>query len=314
MTTVTRILERGFDAIKQAPAPSPARPWITVLALAVFLLGIGPVSGADPAVITKLMADSETGDPEALFKLGKAYASGDGVERDDAKAFGYYQKSAGAGHPKAQNNLGRMYLNGWGVKRDEQEAIKWFRLSAAQGAVLAQYTLGCMLADGTGMPKNLSEAMDWMKKAALQGYADAQFRLGQLYEFGGEGVTQDYREAARWFAMAAAQNHAGADRGLRAIYLLDTADRISHPHAADILLRWTSDTDGAQQILVKGEGQTIGISQFMHDWGIKLLQIDVGFRFAIDGDHLARIIPRLDPQCVLGLGFLNGCGHGVGFG
>ena len=86
---------------------------------------VNPVTtfAADPAALEKLKSDSDRGDPAALFALGKAYATGDGVAHDDAKAFECYRKSAELGNAKAQHNLGGMYLNGLAVKKDEQEAL-----------------------------------------------------------------------------------------------------------------------------------------------------------------------------------------------
>ena len=41
-------------------------------------------------------------------------------------------------------NLGRIYASGSGVVRDDAAAVRWFSLSAEQGFAAAQYGLGVM--------------------------------------------------------------------------------------------------------------------------------------------------------------------------
>jgi TPR repeat protein len=203
------------------------------ISILLLSLHIQAVRGAelDSVLIEKLQSESASGDPTALFELGKAYASGNGVVRDERKAFDCYRKSAELGNAKAQNNLGRIYFNGWGVEKDEGEAIRWFRRSAEQGASLAQYTLGCMLADGKGAPKDIAGAVHWFKKSADQGYADAQFRLGHLYETGAEGLPANAHEASKWFAKAATQNHPGAANNLGVMHEYGNAVELSKTEA-----------------------------------------------------------------------------------
>ena len=199
---------------------------------------VNPVTtfAADPAALEKLKSDSDRGDPAALFALGKAYATGDGVAHDDAKAFECYRKSAELGNAKAQHNLGGMYLNGLAVKKDEQEALRWYRKAAEQGAVLSQYALGCLLSEGKSTTPNAPEAAGWLRKAAEQGSVEAQFRLGQLYYHGAGGFKVDRSEAAKWLSVAAAQKHAGAANTLGVMYEEGEAVTRSLPEAYRLFL------------------------------------------------------------------------------
>jgi FOG: TPR repeat, SEL1 subfamily len=73
---------------------------------------------------TALQYDAAGGDPMAEWKLGRMYADGDGVARDDVRAFEYFSRIANAhandspSAPQAQIvanafvALGRYYLNG----------------------------------------------------------------------------------------------------------------------------------------------------------------------------------------------------------
>jgi len=75
---------------------------------------------------------AEQGDAEAQFQLGKMYANGDGVARDDAEAVKWYRKAAEQGDAGAQFVLGEMYTKGQGVPRNNTEAAKWFKKSNEQ--------------------------------------------------------------------------------------------------------------------------------------------------------------------------------------
>ena len=55
------------------------------------------------------------------------------------KDFCQYQKAAESGHIEAQNNLGYCYQNGIGVEKNEVKAFEWYEKSAKQGDSNAQY-------------------------------------------------------------------------------------------------------------------------------------------------------------------------------
>lgn len=82
----------------------------------------------------KLLApEADKGDPDAMYILGKIYASGSGVEKDIGKAAGYFQKAAELGHAEAQQSLGSALMLGDGIDQDMIEALKWFIISARNG-------------------------------------------------------------------------------------------------------------------------------------------------------------------------------------
>ena len=57
------------------------------------------------------------GEAAAQFKLGKMYATGDGLTENDAEAVSWYRKAAEQGHVDGQNSLAVMYSRGEGVPR-----------------------------------------------------------------------------------------------------------------------------------------------------------------------------------------------------
>ena len=135
----------------------------------VFRLVVGAVS------LMPLLSCSETdrlrigaylGDSRAQSKLGRAYAIGEGVSRDDALAAEWYRKAAEQGNSRAQFRLGFMYDVGDGVPEDNEQAVEWYRKAAEQGLAKAQLMLGVMYKTGEGVPKDLVQAHKWMNLAA----------------------------------------------------------------------------------------------------------------------------------------------------
>ncbi len=65
---------------------------------------------------------AQLGDVEAMKRLGQHYASGLGVQQDDALAVEWLRKAADAGSEDAVFSLSAMYLGGWGVTQDAFKA------------------------------------------------------------------------------------------------------------------------------------------------------------------------------------------------
>jgi TPR repeat protein len=150
------------------------------------------------------------GDAVAQFNLGLMYATGQGVQQDNAAAALWFRKAAEQGYAPAQSNLGTVYLYGRGVTQDDTEAVAWFRKAADQRDAIAEFLLGNQYANGKGLPQDYSEAMIWFQRAAEQGHPVAKLFLGVMYAEG-RGVPQDYIRAHMWFSLAAAQGEQRAD-------------------------------------------------------------------------------------------------------
>jgi len=97
-----------------------------------------------------------------------------GAGRDAAALLPETRAAAQQGDAAAQYNLGRMYANGWNVARDDAQAAAWLRKAAEQGFALAQNGLGLMYAQGRGVGKDDAQAVFWYRQAAAQGLAEAQ--------------------------------------------------------------------------------------------------------------------------------------------
>ena len=155
----------------------------------------------------KYVADE--GDAEDEYYLGNCYYNGEGVEKDEVKAFEWYKKAAEQGHISAQYNVGVCYDNGEGVEKDKRKAFGWYERAAEQGHVEAQYNLGVCYEYGRGVEKDKRKAFGWYERAAEQGLAEAQYNLGVCYEYG-RGVEKDENKAFEWYEKAAEQGHVEA--------------------------------------------------------------------------------------------------------
>lgn len=76
--------------------------------------------------VPKLKAAADKGNKKALYRLGRCYEKGRGVQKDLNMAFGLYTKGAAQNHAKSQYALGRCYLRGKGVQADKAQAKQWF--------------------------------------------------------------------------------------------------------------------------------------------------------------------------------------------
>jgi len=75
--------------------------------------------------------------------LGQDGAAPIGAKGQDS--FEQLQELAEQGDLRAQNKLGRAYATGVGVQRNDGEALRWVRAAAEHGLAVAQYNLVCFM-------------------------------------------------------------------------------------------------------------------------------------------------------------------------
>jgi len=153
--------------------------------------GVRPSASEQAKALTALQCAAEQGQPIARWKLGRMYADGDGVPRDDLRAFSYFSEIANT-HP------------------DEVPGTPQARFVANAFVALGRYYL-------TGIP-NSQVIADPARARDLFGYAasyfgdaDAQYELGRLYLTDAPG---DPHQAARWFLLAATKGQCRAEATL----------------------------------------------------------------------------------------------------
>jgi TPR repeat protein len=83
--------------------------------------------------IERMLFYANRGNIQAQFDLAMAYAKGEGVKRDESKAFYWFHKSARGGHTLAKYYMGISFLEGRGVRRDIHLARYWFKQAINDG-------------------------------------------------------------------------------------------------------------------------------------------------------------------------------------
>jgi hypothetical protein len=88
------------------------------------------------AALEQLKPLAEVGNSDAQMLMGKMYANGKGVLKDDVQAAAWYWKAASAGNIEAQLALSGAYADGKGVPRSDDIANFWqWKVADALAAV-----------------------------------------------------------------------------------------------------------------------------------------------------------------------------------
>jgi hypothetical protein len=157
------------------------------------------------------------GVPGAMWKLGRMYADGDGVDQNKLRAFEYFRELTKShaydppGTPQARFvsnafvTLGHFYLEGIpnsSVKPDPAVAREMFRYAASYfGDPEAQYILGRIYLSGEGIGRDPVQASRWFALAANKGQRSAQAMLGSML-FKGDGISRQAALGLFWLTLA----------------------------------------------------------------------------------------------------------------
>lgn len=158
---------------------------------------------------------ADEGDATAYYYLGKMYAQGLGVEKDEQRAVEYYQKAEKAYNIDAAYELAEMLLAEAKDKNDErfQTGLKYLKRAAYAGQANALNQLGEMYEQGNNVTKDYKSAFGFYLMGALKGDAKSQFNVARLY-FAGKGAPQDYENGLKWMSRAARQGYVLAQKEL----------------------------------------------------------------------------------------------------
>ena len=214
------LADQGF-AFDGAPvAPDTAIPVVSAQPGAAALKKV--ISPSSPDAPLPYAAE---GDPVAQWKLGRMYADGNGVIRDDLRAFEYFGRIANAhaeDSPSAPQAaivanafvaLGRYYLNGIPnskIKSDPERAREMFSYAASYfGNADAQYDLARLYLKGvSGSRDDFRYGARWLGLAAQKGQHQAQALLGQML-FNGDQLPRQAARGLMWLTLA--RDSAGPD-------------------------------------------------------------------------------------------------------
>jgi len=201
--------------------------------------------GNTKQAVAELEFAARQGVPGAIWKLGRMYADGDGVDVNKARAFEYFRHLANRhgddsqGTPEARFvanafvSLGQYYLDGVpdAVEVDPRVAFEMFRYAAAVYAdPVAQYNLGRLYFLGNGAPKDAMQAARWLRLSALKGEYRAQALLGSML-FKGEDVPRQAAQGLFWLIVAKDSATAPDDHWITEAYAQAFAQATDNEHA-----------------------------------------------------------------------------------
>jgi len=95
-----------------------------------------PIADIDTITLESNIKERIARDPQLVYRLGKLYETGTGVQRNDRIAFRLYEYAAVNGFADAQYSLGLMYADERcpvNVDDAQQLAMYWLELAARQG-------------------------------------------------------------------------------------------------------------------------------------------------------------------------------------
>lgn len=152
--------------------------------------------GDTVASIPALRYAAERGQAPAQWRLGRMYAAGEGVAKDDVQAYQFFLRIVREFNEDQANPrdtpfissafvaVGVYSLEGIpnsNVRRDAARAQQMFHYAATTfGDPNAQYSLARMFLDGNGVKKNARQAVAWLGYAAAKNHVEAQAVLGNV--------------------------------------------------------------------------------------------------------------------------------------
>lgn len=156
-----------------------------------------------PSSTYVLRASAEKGDIDAMYRMAARLKNGDGVDKDEAKAFEYFQKAFDGGLKQAAFDLGQCYKEGIGTKMDLTKAVEMFKIGVKNGDVQSMLQLGLCHFYGIGVPRNEIEACKLFKQASDEKYqfGDAESMYGTCLEEG-KGCKADMQKALEMYRRA----------------------------------------------------------------------------------------------------------------
>lgn len=121
------------------------------------------------------------GNTDAIVILGMLAA-----HSDPELAVAFFKCASVGGNKYALLYLGQRYFTGNGIEKDDVKAFHCFERSAHQGLTEAAYRVGCMYLDGIGVNVHPSMGLAWLFRAANGGNHDAVNKIWQYYRSVGD--------------------------------------------------------------------------------------------------------------------------------
>jgi TPR repeat protein len=236
----TRKLEQHMSAVVASTIASPARRWMTGIAILVLLVGIyggfryaswyGDRRSQLEADAKREQTERQASEKRAANERARQQAEWQAVEkriaeeqaRLEAEAkrkteLSAEEKARRTEEARREFQEGERYYYGRDVPQDYAKAHGFYEKAAAAGHTLSMVTLGWLYKQGIGVAQDYRRAREWFEKASAAGNGNGMCRLGELYE-GGLGVAQDYGVAREWYEKAAGTGDSDAMVNLGWLY------------------------------------------------------------------------------------------------
>jgi TPR repeat protein len=141
-----------------------------------------------------LRSAAQKNDSCAQHVLGKLYAEGVGVEKNESLALEYFEKAV-----TSNTACAHAYFAEYFLKRGEYAAAReWFEKAAQQKEKEAMVQLGFLHRKGQGTNPDLKLSSDWFEKAARQGDLRGKYEWAKNQKLGGDdsGALRIFTEIA----------------------------------------------------------------------------------------------------------------------
>ena len=141
---------------------------------------------------------------EISVQQGLRYLMGNGVQRDETKAYEIFLKCAESGVAEAMMLMSGYYTR----KLDYAQALYWCEKAASPMYYNnnANLKLGDIWASGQGVMKDDRKAFEYYLLASKQGNKIAMCKVAECYYYG-RGTTKDELQAYNWLKHAKKMNH-----------------------------------------------------------------------------------------------------------
>ena len=143
----------------------------------VISIGVALGTCEDPALCDK---ECEGGSADRCRRLAASYALGQGVDKDEARATGLYERACAMKDAPACVFAGQMHEYAHGVPKDATKAAGLYERACDEGWPAGCYNFAIMLEEGRGMPVDRAKAAALYRRVCDAGAKTACAKVEQL--------------------------------------------------------------------------------------------------------------------------------------
>lgn len=190
---VKKDVEKGLDLIKKAADSGSINACVEMAEY------YADQKNAEESFEYFMKASDENG--YAAYRVGVAYLSGIGIEKDEQEALDFFTTAADMGEAGGFWGLGACFIRGIGTDKDIYQGYKCMEKAAELGMINAQHLVGILLKDGKYTGRDSEAAAKWLQMAANSGYTPSMVTLGTMII--NQRIERPPHEAVQWFEKAA---------------------------------------------------------------------------------------------------------------